>query len=569
MTRIKNTNEYPIVLPKLDDFFIGSQKSNNGKTVNFEFSDVVSIIGGGGQPNRIISGKPIWIPDTLSFYIPIITYFLNGQLLTTEPITITLDDGGLLDRKDVIAVTSSGTIYVEKGEESENPALPTLPDGINYLQLTFVDIAAGETEPTGITSTLVYGEFLGEPDEFEATSVLNTPTNIDLESTVNPRTGSKSIRAFLVEDNDYIEFTNNSLIDIISENSIQFYINLKAAIVSGSIFDISLYNGATLISNLAPIQDGSFLLDSNIINEYQVVSVDFSDFILTDTQFDTIRFTFNSGATPDYYDIDDITIVEGVEPPLFNFKHSELDLDDGTNPHGTTAEDVGLGNVDNTSDIDKPVSIAQQAAIDAVVGVENHSELNLDDGTNPHGTTAADIGVEAGADVTDATNVGDSISSAAAKTTPVDADLFPILDSAESLILKKLSWLNIKTTLKTYFDGFYVLLTNFLEEKLLGTATYNGTTTGSVNWDLNSTSAHYSILTGNTTVTFTNTPASGKSLVRTYYVKSSVNQTLTLANSDFEIEGYIADGTLNRVTVEATNFPTVGLLIVVTFENIV
>lgn len=29
-------------------------------------------------------------------------------------------------------------------------------------------------------------------------------------------------------------------------------------------------------------------------------------------------------------------------------KHSELDLDDGTNPHGTTKTDVGLGNVPNT-----------------------------------------------------------------------------------------------------------------------------------------------------------------------------------------------------------------------------
>lgn len=35
----------------------------------------------------------------------------------------------------------------------------------------------------------------------------------------------------------------------------------------------------------------------------------------------------------------------------------------GTNPHGTTKSDVGLGNVDNTSDTNKPVSTAQQTAI--------------------------------------------------------------------------------------------------------------------------------------------------------------------------------------------------------------
>lgn len=36
----------------------------------------------------------------------------------------------------------------------------------------------------------------------------------------------------------------------------------------------------------------------------------------------------------------------------------------GTNPHGTTKADVGLGKVDNTSDAEKPVSTAQQTAID-------------------------------------------------------------------------------------------------------------------------------------------------------------------------------------------------------------
>lgn len=39
-------------------------------------------------------------------------------------------------------------------------------------------------------------------------------------------------------------------------------------------------------------------------------------------------------------------------------------LADMDNPHGTDKGQIGLGNVDNTSDIDKPVSAAQQAALD-------------------------------------------------------------------------------------------------------------------------------------------------------------------------------------------------------------
>lgn len=41
------------------------------------------------------------------------------------------------------------------------------------------------------------------------------------------------------------------------------------------------------------------------------------------------------------------------------------------------------------------------------------------------------------------------------KTTPVDADEFGLIDSATSFVLKKLSWANLKATLKTYFEPLY------------------------------------------------------------------------------------------------------------------
>ncbi len=41
-------------------------------------------------------------------------------------------------------------------------------------------------------------------------------------------------------------------------------------------------------------------------------------------------------------------------------------ISDTANPHSVTATQVGLGDVDNTSDLDKPISTDQQAAIDAV-----------------------------------------------------------------------------------------------------------------------------------------------------------------------------------------------------------
>jgi hypothetical protein len=54
-----------------------------------------------------------------------------------------------------------------------------------------------------------------------------------------------------------------------------------------------------------------------------------------------------------------------------------------------------------------------------------------------------------GTPVETATHAADS------KTPPVDADELPLVDSEATFGLKKLTWANLKTTLKTYFDSIY------------------------------------------------------------------------------------------------------------------
>ena len=46
-----------------------------------------------------------------------------------------------------------------------------------------------------------------------------------------------------------------------------------------------------------------------------------------------------------------------------------------------------------------------------------------------------------------------TITAATSKTTPVDADELPIIDSAASYVLKKLTWANLKATLATWLDA--------------------------------------------------------------------------------------------------------------------
>jgi hypothetical protein len=95
---------------------------------------------------------------------------------------------------------------------------------------------------------------------------------------------------------------------------------------------------------------------------------------------------------------------------------------------------------------------------DAVTKKHAHANSAVLDATTASFLTADETkldGIEALADVTDAGNVGSSIHGATGKTTPVDADTMPLIDSAASNVLKKVTWANVKATAKTYFDTLY------------------------------------------------------------------------------------------------------------------
>ena len=118
------------------------------------------------------------------------------------------------------------------------------------------------------------------------------------------------------------------------------------------------------------------------------------------------------------------------------------------------------------------------------IGSNAHSAIDthISSTSNPHQVDYADVsGQDAGTDVTAAEleeltdgsttslhdhsgitdadaihdNVSGEISAITAKTTPVDADITLIEDSAASNAKKKLSWSNIKATMKAYMDTIY------------------------------------------------------------------------------------------------------------------
>jgi hypothetical protein len=76
------------------------------------------------------------------------------------------------------------------------------------------------------------------------------------------------------------------------------------------------------------------------------------------------------------------------------------------------------------------------------------------------------------------TTIGALINGATAKTSTVDADYLPLMDSEASNLMKKLSWAYVKSILKTYFDTLYPAETVTTIKAALGITTLSGSNTG-------------------------------------------------------------------------------------------
>lgn len=101
-------------------------------------------------------------------------------------------------------------------------------------------------------------------------------------------------------------------------------------------------------------------------------------------------------------------------------------------------------------------------SVNGQTGVVTLDQDDVGDGSTYKQYSATDktklSGIETGADVTDIGNVGAALNGASADT-PLDADTFNFWDAVDA-VLKKITWANVKATLKTYFDTLYAAISH-------------------------------------------------------------------------------------------------------------
>lgn len=113
---------------------------------------------------------------------------------------------------------------------------------------------------------------------------------------------------------------------------------------------------------------------------------------------------------------------------------------------------------------DTPTQAQFEDLIDSNFNLTDNDSDNITEGATNLFLTSSErsklSGVEANADVTNATNVGAVNAAATSKTTPIDADSFPIVDSEASNVIKRLTFTNLKAFLKTWLDSLTTTFTN-------------------------------------------------------------------------------------------------------------
>lgn len=180
-------------------------------------------------------------------------------------------------------------------------------------------------------------------------------------------------------------------------------------------------------------------------------------------------------------------------------------------------------------------------------------------GVKVDGTTVTITDGVISADSVDTTSLGTTISGATVKTTPVDADSLGLSDSAASNVIKKLTWANLKASLKSYFDTLYNMYTHPTGDGNLHVPA-NSTTNNNRILKANATAGSYSwtdigvVANG---LTAKATPVDADSIMIVDSAASNVGKKTTFTQLKAFLKTYL-DTLYQAVLVSGTNIKSVN-----------
>jgi hypothetical protein len=251
------------------------------------------------QFSGIVDGGQVVWESAYTFRVSAASYFIQGVLYSSTEQTITLDAAdATLDRIDVLALNTSGTLVKVTGTAAAQPSEPDI-DPTVQLKLTFVFVAAASTSPN-VTNEDIY---LENTEWTSSTSGSGWNAN----STNNPRTGTKTIEGTNVANGAYVQLQRSSATALDDFASLVLFIRSKATWNNNRVLRLQFFNAGVAKGSAVTIASGYWGFDSSNTSGYQLVAISLSQFVIpAGTLINQLRITDSGGSIGLY--IDDITL---------------------------------------------------------------------------------------------------------------------------------------------------------------------------------------------------------------------------------------------------------------------
>lgn len=294
MARIKNTTRYPFKgTPIGDDFLIGSDSENNGKTVNFRISDIVDLaVGGGTDTFATLNGNIITFPD--------------GQTVDVTPVVDTDTDTFATLANTIITFADGQTIDVTQGNAVLNGNIITFGDG-----------QTADITPVVDTDTDTFATFNGGTITFADGQMVTIPTastddQIASEVPLSPVAGlvANQLQAAVEE---LLSLIPDRTSDIINDGQNGANPFITSATLPSYTIDIQA-NILRLLSDTVPIStvDLSLYLDDTNLARLVSGTLDPNTGIATFTRDDATTFTVDMSSLTIQPYFSSLLVVTGI-----------------------------------------------------------------------------------------------------------------------------------------------------------------------------------------------------------------------------------------------------------------
>lgn len=422
--------------------------------------DVTAI----AKANGLIWGGFVSWVELLIFSVTPALYYLFAVLYKILETTIITLDAADPDnpRFDVIALDNTSSVIVIKGTPAANPQKPSI-DPETQIELTYVLIPAGATEPENIDQSIIY-------DENTEWTGAGSGVTVDFDNATAPFHDSKCASVGSIENNDTVTFTTGVPVDVTDFRNLILYLKLKAAMTSQHNLYAAWMRSGVLASNEVMLS----ISKSN--TDWQSIAIQLTAFTWSQSTVDALRLRWSKSGSKVAHNgfyLDFVKLETGIIQQVVN---SSIILTGDVTGSGITGSplpttlatvNTNVGQFGDATNVPK-ITVDGKGRVTAIENVavtipaaqiqSDWTQANnalLDYIKNKPSIPAAQIQSDwnqANNALLDYIKNKPTIPDPSSDATPVDTDE---VVSKRSTSWLRTTWTVVKAFLKTYFDGLY------------------------------------------------------------------------------------------------------------------